>query len=472
MSQSMNGLSKVAVVLAAGKGTRMKSNLPKVLHEIAERSLVAWSVTAALDAGAQACVVVVGHEREAVEASLIERFGDRVSFALQAEQNGTGHAVQCAMESALMDFSGQILVTYGDCPLLKGQTLASLFSAGQNHDLSLLVAHKDDPTGYGRIVRKDGRVAKIVEQKDATEDERAITEVNPGIYCFEAAFLRGGLSRLNTNNAQGELYLTDLVEMAERVCDVEGDMGELRGVNDKAQLAECDAAMRRRLATACAQKGVSVQDLDAFYIGADCEVEAGATIKAGVHLRGQTTVRAGAFIDAGCVLTNVQVAEGAQLLPYTVASDSTIGQRATVGPFSNLRPKSHLGEGSKVGNFSETKNTQIGKDSKINHLSYVGDGVIGEGVNVGAGVIFCNYDGIQKHTTTLEDGVFVGSDSQLVAPVTVGKGAYVASGSTVTKDVPTDALAISRTKQVNKDGYASRIRTRMEAHKKRREEEA
>jgi bifunctional UDP-N-acetylglucosamine pyrophosphorylase/glucosamine-1-phosphate N-acetyltransferase len=249
------------------------------------------------------------------------------------------------------------------------------------------------------------------------------------------------------------------------VVDLKGDMADLTGINDQRDLALAASTLRRRTAEELARKGVRVSDLDALYVDAECEVEPGATLGANVHLRGRCVVRAGAQIDVGCVLTNVVVERDALVLPYTVATDSTIGMGAQVGPFSHLRPQTLLGPRSKVGNFSETKKTTVGVGSKVNHLSYVGDGIIGDGVNIGAGTIFCNYDGEQKHSTVLEDGVFIGSDSQLIAPVTVKKGAYVASGTTVTKDVPEDALAISRSKQENREGYASRLRARLRGKK-------
>ncbi|MBO6936480.1 MAG: bifunctional UDP-N-acetylglucosamine diphosphorylase/glucosamine-1-phosphate N-acetyltransferase GlmU [Deltaproteobacteria bacterium] len=459
----------VGVVLAAGMGTRMKSETPKVLHEVAGRSLVEWVVQAAMDAGASRCVVVVGHAKERVEETLRARFGDRVAFAVQKEQRGTGHATACALP-AIVGHEGHVLVLYGDCPLLPPALLKHTIETTGSADLGLVTARIADPSGYGRILRSDGAVTAIREDRDCSPEEKAILEVNPGVYCIEAGFLREAVELLDDDNDQGELYLTDLVATAAargRVAAIEGDMATLRGVNDRWELAQVGQGMRARINEAFARAGVGIVDPATTYIDADCEIEPDATIHPGVHLRGKCRIEAGAVIDSGSVLTDVVVESGAVLLPYTVASESRIGPKASVGPFSHLRSKTDMGEGSKVGNFSETKKTVIGKGSKVNHLAYVGDGQIGEGVNVGAGVIFCNYDGVQKHTTTLEDGVFIGSDSQLVAPITVGKGAYVASGSTVTKDVPADALAVSRTRQSNKEGYASRLRARFQAAKKK-----
>ncbi len=463
--------SVAAIVLAAGQGTRMKSALPKVLHPVAGRPMAAWAVSAALDAGAERCVVVTGHGREAVESELTARFGDRVRFARQEEQKGTGHAVLCALPQ-LVDFDGRVLILYGDCPLLESTTMRRLVehSERMGADLGLLTFELPDPTGYGRILRDDhGKVSAIREHKDATPEERGIREVNPGVYAMRARFLRESIGSLDTENAQGELYLTDLVDRAYRttgVADVAGDPEELRGVNDRFELALCGNVRRRRIVEALARSGVGMEDPNTVYVEADVVVEPDAWLGANVHLRGKTVVSAGARIDVGCVLTDVFVAAHAELKPYTVAQESRIGEQAEVGPFSHLRPQSELGRKSKVGNFTETKKTRLGEGSKVNHLAYVGDGDIGRNVNVGAGTIFCNYDGFLKHTTVLEDEVFIGSDSQLVAPVRVGRGAYVASGTTVTRDVPADALAISRTKQENKDGLASKLRARGEAAKR------
>ena len=459
-----------AIVLAAGEGTRMKSSRPKVLHEIAGRALVSWVVQTALDAGAAHCLVVVGHGRDDVERELVARFGKRVEMVLQPERRGTGDAVRCALE-ANVALEGRLVVLYGDCPLIPGWLLHDLVDrseqAGAN--LGLVTAALADPRGYGRIVRNGaGDVQRIVEDRDCSAAERDVQEVNPGLYAVRADFLREAIAQLTPDNAQGQLYLTDIVELAAnrgKVVDLEGDMADLTGVNDQRDLAVAASTRRRQMADELARSGVGVADLDSLYVDAECEVEPGATLGANVHLRGKCVVRAGAHIDVGCVLTNVIVDKDAKVLPYTVAADSTIGPGAQVGPFSHMRPQTHLGPRSKLGNFSETKKTTVGEGSKVNHLSYVGDGIIGEGVNIGAGTIFCNYDGEKKYTTVLEDGVFIGSDTQLIAPVTIKKGAYVASGTTVTRDVPEGALAVSRPKQENKEGYAARLRARLRSKK-------
>ncbi len=459
-----------AIILAAGEGTRMKSDRPKVLHEIAGRALVSWVVQTALDAGAARCLVVVGHGRGDVERELVSRFGERVELVLQPERRGTGDAVRCAVE-AEGSLEGRLLVLYGDCPLVPQRLLRDLVDRSEQAgaDVGLLTATLTDPSGYGRIVRNgEGHVQRIIEHRDCSADEQAILEVNPGLYAVRADFLRTAVAQLTPVNAQGQLYLTDIVELAAeqgKVLDLKGDMADLTGVNDQWDLAVAASTRRRRMAEELARSGVAIADLATLYVDADCNVEPGATLGANVHLRRGCVVRAGAHIDVGCVLTNVVVEKDANVLPYTVAADSTIGEGAQVGPFSHLRPQTELGPRSKVGNFSETKKTTVGAGSKVNHLSYVGNGVIGEGVNIGAGTIFCNYDGEQKHTTVLEDGVFIGSDTQLIAPVTIKKGAYVASGTTVTRDVPEGALAMSRPKQENKEGYAARLRARLRRKK-------
>jgi bifunctional UDP-N-acetylglucosamine pyrophosphorylase/glucosamine-1-phosphate N-acetyltransferase len=470
MMQTHSQTTWSAIVLAAGEGTRMKSSRPKVLHEIAGRALVSWVVQTALDAGAARCLVVVGHGRDDVEGELVSRFGERVEMVLQPEQRGTGDAVRCAMEADRAP-EGRLVVLYGDCPLIPVGLLRDLVDRSDRAgaDLGLVTATLVDPSGYGRIVRNGaGDVQRIVEDRDCSAAERAIQEVNPGLYAVRGDFLREAIAQLTPDNAQGQLYLTDVVELAAnqgKVVDLRGDMADMTGVNDQCDLAIAASTRRRRIAEELARKGVGIADLDTVYVDAECEVEPGATLGANVHLRGRCVVRSGARIDVGCVLTNIIVEKDANVLPYTVAADSTIGEGAQVGPFSHLRPQTQLGPRSKVGNFSETKKTTVGEGSKVNHLSYVGNGVIGEGVNIGAGTIFCNYDGEQKHTTVLEDGVFIGSDTQLIAPVTVKKGAYVASGTTVTRDVPEGALAVSRPKQENKEGYAARLRARLRGKK-------
>ncbi|MCS6797920.1 MAG: bifunctional UDP-N-acetylglucosamine diphosphorylase/glucosamine-1-phosphate N-acetyltransferase GlmU [Myxococcota bacterium] len=460
----MTERSVVAVVLAAGQGTRMRSALPKVLFPLAGRPMIGWVLEAVRPVSAHR-IVVVGHGRDRVEAA-VARLDDGAVCAVQDEPRGTGDALRAGLQ-ALADDEATVLVLYGDCPLLRTAALEALLTGLRRSatPLAMLVGRTPDPRGYGRIVRDgSGRVVRVVEERDATPAERALDEVNPGLYAATARFWREAVARLRPDNAKGELYLTDVVAMAaERggVADVAWPLDELRGVNDRAELARAEAVLRRRIHEALARDGVTIRDLDHIYVDADVRVEPEAVLEPGVVLRGRTVVGARARIDVGSVLEDVVVEPDAVVLPYTVATRSRIGAAARIGPFSHLRPETDIGPEAHVGNFVETKKTRMGRGSKANHLAYLGDGVIGENANVGAGTIFCNYDGVRKHTTVVEDGAFIGSDSQLVAPVTVGRGAYVASGTTVTRDVPPDALAISRVRQENKEGYARRLRARL-----------
>jgi bifunctional UDP-N-acetylglucosamine pyrophosphorylase/glucosamine-1-phosphate N-acetyltransferase len=459
----------VAVILAAGQGTRMKSELPKVMHPVAGLPIYAHVVRAAL-AHVSKAVVVVGHGRAVVEADVKQRFDARVLTAVQERQLGTGDAVRAAM-TALPDVDGWVIILYGDTPLVHAGLVKALVDATRTASgpLVMLTSMVADPTGYGRILRDaGGKVTAIREHKDASEAERQIHEMNPGVYAMKASFLRSALGSMVAANAQGEYYLTDLVEMAAKqggVGTLDWPIADTQGVNDRAQLAACELDLRLRIANELARSGVTVRDPATLYIEADVRVEPDAVLEPNVHLRGRTVIERGARIDTGCVLRDVHVKRGAYLKPYTVATQSIIGEDAETGPFSHLRPDSVMEQGSHIGNFVEMKKTHLGKGSKANHLAYLGDGQIGEGVNIGAGTIFCNYDGYRKHVTVLEDGVFVGSDSQLVAPIRIGKGAYVGTGSTLTLNVPADALAISRTRQVNKLGYAPRLKARLKALK-------
>jgi bifunctional UDP-N-acetylglucosamine pyrophosphorylase/glucosamine-1-phosphate N-acetyltransferase len=468
-----------AVILAAGQGTRMKSALPKVLHAVAGRPLLHYPVRAALEAGCGEVVVVVGHGKDKVEAYLAEAFGERavdlpaglrgrVRTAVQAAQRGTGDAARSGLD-AVRSEAERVLLFYGDVPMLTAGDVGAVVTALEGAAVAMATCTTDEPFGYGRVMRDaEGGIVEIREQKDLKSDaERAIKEWNPGIYAASVAFLREALASLTPNNAQGEYYLTDIVAFAakrgERVVGVPSNPAVMDGVNDRVQLALSDRAMVERLLKMHRVAGVTVRDgariEDGVVIGQDAVIESFAV------LRGRTKIGAGAHVDVGCVLTNADVAEGVVLKPYSVISDSIVRARAQIGPFSHVRPESDIGEEAHLGNFVETKKTRMDKGAKANHLAYLGDGVVGEGANIGAGTIFCNYDGFQKHTTVIGKGAFIGSDSQLVAPVTVGDGAYVGTGTTVTKDVPADALAIGRAKQENKEGYASRLRGRMKAQK-------
>ncbi|HQY64752.1 MAG: bifunctional UDP-N-acetylglucosamine diphosphorylase/glucosamine-1-phosphate N-acetyltransferase GlmU [Myxococcales bacterium] len=463
-----------AIILAAGQGTRMKSALPKVLHRICGKPLVYYPVQAAFDAGCHDVVVVVGHGRQQVEAALAEAFGDRVRTALQVEQRGTGDAARAGLAAVLegLPDTERVLLFYGDVPLLSGpdvRAVAEKLDADPLAGLALATCSIDNPQGYGRVLRDPtGQIVEIREQKDLkTDDERAVREINPGIYASSLSFLSDALGSLTTNNAQNEYYLTDIVSFAassgKRVVGVASRADVMEGVNDRTQLCAAEEQLQARILRRLRLEGVTVRE--GARVDSGVVVERDAVVESYAVLRGATRVGAGAVIDVGCVLTDVVVEAGAHLKPYTVATRSSIGAGAQIGPFSHLRPESTIGEEAHVGNFVETKKTTMAKGAKANHLAYLGDGVIGAGANIGAGTIFCNYDGFQKHTTTIGAGAFIGSDSQLVAPVTVGEGAYVATGTTVTKSVPADALAIARVKQENKEGYAAKLRGRMKAAK-------
>lgn len=457
-----------AIVLAAGKGTRMKSPTPKVLHEVAEKPLVSWVVEAALEAGAVRVIVVVGHEREAVEEQLQERFGDAVVTALQAHQRGTGDAVLAALPK-LSKGAKTAVILYGDCPLIPGEDIQALVNKRGQAPLSLLVSELDNPTGYGRILRNQGHVTAIREEKDCSEAERQIREVNPGLYAVDAAFLRTACRSLTSNNAAGELYLTDLVAQAaaaEGVVALSRPITMLLGINTQRELATAEAHMQDRIAARHGEAGVCFRHRASTWIGAQVELEAGVVLEPHTILRGKTRVQAGARIDAGAVLEDANIGANCWIKPYTVVSEATVEEGAQVGPFAHLRSGTQLGPRVRVGNFVETKKTTMAEGAKASHLSYLGDAVIGPRANIGAGTIFCNYDGVNKHTTTIEEDAFVGSDCQLVAPVTVGRGSYIATGTTVTRNVPEDALAVGRAKQENKEGYAKRLRARFGAKRK------
>ena len=462
-----------AIVLAAGQGKRMKSALPKVMHTVAGLPMVQFVVRAALDAGCSEVVVVVGHGRQHVEAYLKSAFaGMRVHTAVQEQQRGTGDAASVGLRAVDSQATTRVVVMYGDVPLIRGEDLAAVMRPLDEENpapcLSIATCVVDDPTGYGRVLREDGRVVRIREERDVRDaGERATREINAGVYAAAFADLRNGLQTLAPDNAQGELYLPDIVAFANnakwRIASVQLDADVLAGANDRVQLADIEQTMHDRIARRWRLAGATVRE--GARIDAGVTLEEDATVESGVVLRGTTRIGHGARVDVGCVLTNTLVGEQAVLKAYCVASDSRIGPRAQVGPFAHLRPESDLGEEAHVGNFVETKKTKMGRGAKANHLSYLGDGDIGAGANVGAGTIFCNYDGFGKHRTTIEEGAFIGSDSQLVAPVSVGANAYVATGTTVTRDVPADALAIGRVRQENKAGYAARLRERLKAAK-------
>lgn len=465
--------SLAAVVLCAGKGTRMKSEMAKVLHPMLGRPLAWYPITRAFEAGAQQVVSVVGHQAEQVRASLAKAFeGQALSFAVQQQQRGTGDAVAAA-RGALTGFQGAVLILYGDVPLVTADTLTRLVTAFRSGKgpLALVSCRPANPAGYGRILRGHGhRVEGIVEHKDATPEQRLIQEINAGIYVADARFLWGALETLTPQNAQGELYLTDIVAKAAQVGEVavvEADAREVEGVNDRAELAERAELLRARINRRHQLAGVTLLHPPTTFIDEGVEIGPDTIIGPSVTISGECEIGSGVSLGQGSVLTHSTVGDGSEVKPYSVLEEAVVGPRCHVGPFARLRPGTVLDEGVHIGNFVETKKARLKKGSKANHLAYLGDADIGAGCNIGAGTITCNYDGVNKHQTVLGDGVFIGSDTQLVAPVKVGDGAFVAAGSTVTQNVPANALALSRTPQTLKEGWAERRRKVLEGMKKK-----
>jgi bifunctional UDP-N-acetylglucosamine pyrophosphorylase/glucosamine-1-phosphate N-acetyltransferase len=442
----------------------MKSATTKVLHPLGGKPLAWFPVRAALAAGASPVVVVVGHQAEAVEAALRAALpGAPLKFARQAEQRGTAHAVLAA-RGALRGVAGPIAILSGDTPLLSAATLKRVVQARARARAPLAIATMNlaEPRGYGRVVRDQRRrPARIVEEQDASPAERAIGEVNAGLYCADAAFLWKALARVGARNAQREFYLTDLVALAARttpVAAIEVDPLEAFGVNDREELARAGRVLQRRRASALMKAGVTLEDPNRFHCDEDVVIAADVLVEPGVRLRGATRIGRGCRIGQGSVLTDAVLGVGVWVKPYTVIDGpATVGARAEIGPFSRLRPGSELGEEVHLGNFVETKKARLGKGTKANHLTYLGDAEIGAGVNVGCGTVTCNYDGEKKYLTRIGDRAFIGSDSILVAPIEIGAGAYTAAGSTLTDPVPAGALALGRAKQVNKEGWVARL---------------
>jgi bifunctional UDP-N-acetylglucosamine pyrophosphorylase/glucosamine-1-phosphate N-acetyltransferase len=448
------------VILAAGKGTRMKSGLPKVLHRAAGLPLIDHVLRAAARLKPASVVVVVGHQAESLKAFLSKRLG--LCFALQEPQLGTGHALLQA-EPALAEARGTVILLSGDVPLLRAETLELLRDVHESCGAAatVLTAVIDDPHGYGRVVREKGAIAAIVEHKDASAAEREIREINSGIYAFDLAPLFDALRGLGSSNAQGEYYLPDLVKIyRSRGLTVETvvleDPREILGVNSRKELAEVAALLTTAKNDALMAAGVTIVDPATTYIGPDVTVGPDTVIHPGAYLEGSTRVGARCEIHSGVRIVDSTIDDDVLINNFCVISESHVSSGARVGPFAHIRPQSDVGEQAHVGNFVELKKTTLGRGAKANHLAYLGDATIGERVNVGAGTITCNYDGVRKHPTVIEDEAFIGSDTQLIAPVRVGKGAYVAAGSSVTDDVPAGALAIARGKQVNKEGWVAR----------------
>ncbi|MBT2729750.1 bifunctional UDP-N-acetylglucosamine diphosphorylase/glucosamine-1-phosphate N-acetyltransferase GlmU [Bacillus sp. ISL-75] len=451
--------NRYAVILAAGQGTRMKSKLYKVLHPVCGKPMVQHVVDQVMKLNIQEVVTIIGHGAEMVQAQL----GDSSRYALQDQQLGTAHAVSQA-QSLLEGKAGVTIVVCGDTPLIKAETMESLF---KHHEelaakATILTARIEDPTGYGRIIRnKKGLVEKIVEHKDASDEERKINEINTGTYCFDNLALFEALKNVSNENVQGEYYLPDVIEILKKQGEVvtafqTDEFEETLGVNDRVALAEAERIMRGRTNAAHMRNGVTIIDPANTYIETEVEIGQDTVIYPGTMIKGKTVIGAECQIGPNSEIVSCEI--GAEtVIRQSVAHNSSIGAHVNIGPFAHIRPESAIQDEVKIGNFVEIKKAVFGKGSKASHLSYIGDAEVGSDVNIGCGSITVNYDGKNKYLTKIEDGVFIGCNSNLVAPVTIKKGAYVAAGSTITKDVPSEALSIARAKQVNKENYVQKL---------------
>lgn len=459
--------------MAAGKGTRLKSRRPKVLHEIGGKALLLHVIAAARQVVASSDIyVIVGHEADKVRAAVAH---EGVHFVLQAEQRGTGHAIQ--QVKTFFTANGitppdHLLVLSGDVPLIRPETITAIrdFHLAEDASMTILTATPEDPIGYGRVIRRapgSSEAIAIVEQKDLAPDQRSTPEINSGIYAFRTTSLFAQLDRLTTNNAQGELYLTDiaklLVAAGEKVVAMEatGGVEEVLGANTIAEMMHLDAAMRLTTARRLMAQGVTIFRPETCVIDASVQIAADTIIEPYVQLLGNTSIGTECRIRSYSVVRDSTLGDGVTVRNGCILDHAHIASGAILGPYAHLRPDSYIGEQAHVGNFVETKKVKLGKGSKANHLTYLGDAVIGEGTNIGAGVITCNYDGVHKHQTTIGDRVFVGSDSALVAPVTIGDGSLIAAGSVITHDVPADALGVARSRQETKEGWAAARRERL-----------
>lgn len=449
----MSNSSMSVVILAAGKGTRMYSDLPKVLHPLAGKPMVQHVIDAAMKLGAQNVHLVYGHGGELLKKTLID---PALNWVLQAEQLGTGHAMQQAAPHFADD--EDILMLYGDVPLISVDTLQRLLAAKPQGGIGLLTVKLDNPSGYGRIVRENGNVVGIVEHKDASDAQREINEINTGILVANGRDLKRWLSLLNNNNAQGEFYITDIIALAhadgKKIAAVHPTrLSEVEGVNNRLQLVTLERVYQSEQAEKLLLAGVMLLDPARFDLRGELTHGRDITIDTNVIIEGHVTLGDRVRIGTGCVLKNCVIGDDSEISPYTVLEDSHLDAGCTVGPFARLRPGTELAEGAHVGNFVEIKKSRLGKGSKAGHLSYLGDAEIGSGVNIGAGTITCNYDGANKFKTIIGDDVFVGSDTQLVAPVTVANGATIAAGTTVTRDIAENELVLSRIKQIHIQGW-------------------
>ncbi|MDD5944240.1 MAG: bifunctional UDP-N-acetylglucosamine diphosphorylase/glucosamine-1-phosphate N-acetyltransferase GlmU [Clostridia bacterium] len=446
------------IILAAGEGKRMKSKLPKVLHKVQGKTMVEHVIDTAEGCGAEDICVVVGHGAEQVKEALKDR---KVSFALQEKQLGTGHAVMQAGD--FIDEDSDILVLYGDTPLITPATIEKLldFHRSENNSISIISALIDDPAGYGRIIRdKNGSFLKNVEHKDATEEERLVKEVNSGIYCFKGSALKKGLSLLKNDNAQGEYYLPDTLEIilkdGGRVNAMTvADAGEFAGVNSRVQLAQAEVAMRKRINLKHMENGVTMIDPENTYIESDVVIGMDTVLLPGCVLEGKTVIGENCTVGPNSRLTNMKLGNGVKF-QYSTGLDSSVDDGTTVGPYAYIRPDCSIGKNVRIGDFVEVKNSNVGDGTKVSHLTYIGDTDAGERINFGCGTVTVNYDGKKKFRTVIGDDVFIGCNTNLVAPVKVGDGSYIAAGSTITEDVPENCLAIARERQTNKSGWVKR----------------
>lgn len=446
-----------AIILAAGKGTRMKSKHPKVVHKVCGKEMVNHVIDVSKKSGVQDVVVILGHESETVKESI----PSDSQIAMQTEQLGTGHAVKMAKE--YINDDDTIVVLCGDTPLVQEDTLRRLFAyhVEKGYVATVLTTKVDNPNGYGRIIRDNHEdLLKIVEQKDASEEEKLVNEINSGIYCFDGKSLREALDLIDNNNAQGEYYLTDTIKImrdrGEKVGAYNGStIEELMGVNSRVELSKAEEIMRKRINTSHMVNGVTIIDVNSTYIESDVEIGNDTIVYPGVMLKGNTKIGSGCIIGMNCNISNSTIGDYTKVESSTII-DSTVGENTIVGPYAYLRPNSNIGSHVKIGDFVEVKNATIGDNSKASHLSYIGDAYVGKNVNIGCGVVFVNYDGHHKFKSVVKDGAFIGSNSNLVAPVTVEEKGYIATGSTITDDVPQGALAIAREKQVVKEGWVEK----------------